>query len=164
MKRFPPWLAVTLPVLIPIAPTAHAETSGPALIPRFTFIELGYPQIAAASVGLWALPAIGGTIEPGLVADVEGGLSGAKVALGVGATSSPTAAYESVFSGGLQAVALRTWPGWSPLLPTSTTYAGVEAFGHFFAFRCSAGVMWRLSASADGASAIPTAGCGIGLP
>lgn len=164
MRRLRLWPAATLGGFIFLARTAHAETSGPELMPRFTLIELDYPQGVAASVGEWVLRAAGGGAELGLVGDAELGLSGPKVALGVGATSSRTANVDKVYSFGIQAVAHRTWPWWSPFLPTSATYAGVEAFGDFFMFRCSVGVMWQVAGSAAASSPIPSAGCGIGLP
>ena len=90
---------------------------------------------------------------------------GPKFALGLGVVSSPKTSYEQIYAGGIQAVAHRTWPWGSPFLPSSTTYVGVEVFGHVFAFRCSAGVMWRRSGNVIvRSSAIPIVGCGIGLP
>lgn len=160
----PLWPAATLTGFMLVARAGHAETGGAELFPRFTLIELDYPQGVAASAGGWLLRTTGRGAELGLVGDAELGLSGPKVALGVGATASRTTDYEKMYSFGVQAVAHRTWPWWSPFLPTSATYAGVEVFGDFFALRCSAGVMWRVADGAGGSPPIPSAGCGLGLP
>ena len=156
MRRLLLWPPAVMAAFILFSPSAKAE-----LIPRFTLIELNYPQIAAASVGLWALSDSGAATELGLLGDVQAGLSGPKVALGLGLVSSPKTSYEKIYSVGVQAVAHRTWPSWSPFLPTSRTYVGVEAFAHFFALRCSVGAMWP--SSSTGGSPIPSVGCGIGL-
>ena len=95
MRPLPLWAAATLTVFIGLEPPAHSETSGPQLFPRLTLIELDYPQAVAASVGVWALIPTGRAAEPGFVGDLEAGLSGPKVALGVGATSSRTTDYAS---------------------------------------------------------------------
>src|SRR5580765_1713764 len=112
MKRLPLLSTVMVAAAIFLARTARAETSGPQLIPRLTLIELDYPQIVAASVGFW-MTGTGSGPEPGLLVDVQAGLSGPKVALGLGAVSSGATSYEKAYSGGIQAVALRTWSGWS---------------------------------------------------
>jgi hypothetical protein len=131
---------------------------------RYTFIEVEYPQIVAASVGLWAVLKPMEKRDVGLVGDIDLGISGAELAIGLGARSSGASPVEHAGSFGLQGVALRTWPWWSPVLPTSATFVGAQAFGHFFAFRCSVGVLWNLSKNDGTASPLPIGGCGIGLP
>ena len=134
------------------------------LIPRFTLIEADYPQIVAASAGGWLLLETKGAFHTGVVGDLQVGLSGPMIALGVGATSEQTTSNEHATSFGLQGVMHRTWPWWDPVLPTSATFAGAELFGHFFIFRCSLGIMWKVGGGQTGPSPIPMGGCGLGLP
>ena len=144
-------------------PQQHSEDRPSTFVPRFTLVEIQYPQLVAASVGSWVLLPVRWEHRVGAVADWEVGLSGASLAVGGGATSSPTASYERGSSLGIQAVLHRTWPWWSPWLPTSATFAGAEVFAHLFAFRCSLGALWPLSAT-SGSSALVVGGCGIGIP
>lgn len=90
-------------------------------------------------------------------------ISGATLALGFGARSVESASYERVWSLGIQGIAHRTWPWWSPWLATLSTFAGGQAFAAFFLVRCSAGAMWPTRAG-PGPSWIVIGGCGVGLP
>jgi hypothetical protein len=169
MKR-PVWVAVVCAIALRAWPAAAqsghptASTSDVSVVvPRFTLIELQYPQGIAASAGTWIGIPSGGAYRPGLVADVEVGLSGVSLSLGPGVSTTPNTDVEKARSLGVQGVLLRTWPWWSPWLPTSTTYGGVEAFGHLFAFRCSLGVVWSIDRGASPARSL-RGGCGLGLP
>jgi hypothetical protein len=146
---------------MPVIAPATADTS--VAFPRFTLIELQYPQGVAASAGTWIWLPNGSRFRPGLVTDVEVGLSGAALNLGLGVSTSPDTRYEAARSLGAQGVLLRTWPWWSPWLPTSTTYGGAEIFGHLFAFRCSLGVLWSVDRGSSPARTV-MGGCGLGLP
>jgi len=142
----------------------RGDDRGSLFVPRFTLVEVQYPQIVAGSVGIWMLLTTGRVFQVGPVADLEVGLSGPTIALGVGATSAQTTSNEHVSSFGLQGALHRTWPWWDPLLPTSATFAGVELFGHFFAVRCSLGLMWNVAGGQAKSSPFPVGGCGLGLP
>jgi len=144
-------------------PSQGAEGAPPTFFPRFTVVEAQYPQGVAASIGSWVLLPSRWEHRMGGVADLELGLSGASLVIGAGATSSPTAPYERASSLGVQGVLHRTWPWWSPWLPTAATFGGAEVFAHLFAFRCSAGVLWPLTAGA-GSSPLVIGGCGLGTP
>ena len=146
-----------------VMPATVATTDTSAVFPRFTLIEFQYPQGVAASAGAWARLQRGDGVRPGVVADVEVGLSGAALHLGLGASTSLEAEVEKARSLGVQGVLLRTWPWWSPWLPTSTTYGGVEVFGHAFAFRCSLGVLWATDSGTSPTRTL-TGGCGLGWP
>jgi hypothetical protein len=126
-------------------------------------IRAEYPQGVAASGGIWLILPAGTKFQAGPVTDLGVGLSGVTYTLGAGLTSALTASYEHVSAFGVEGLVHRTWPWWSPWLPTSTSYAGVQAFAHVFAFRCSVGVMWNVS-NAQSSGAIPIGGCGLGLP
>lgn len=143
----------------------YRQPSLPTLLPRFTLIEAGYPQLLSASVGVWiVMVPVSGQHDAGVVGDFRLGLSGATAAVGIGANSLRTASKEKVSSFGLEGLIHRTWPWWSPWLHTSATYAGVEAFGHLFAFRCSVGIMWNIVGDESHSSPFATGGCGLGLP
>jgi hypothetical protein len=131
--------------------------------PRLMLIKVEYPQLVAVSGGMWLILTSGKKYQAGPVTELQIGLSGVTYTLGAGLTSALNDSYEHVSAFGLEGVFHRTWPWWSPWLPTSTSYAGVQAFAHFFAFRCSAGVMWNVS-NTEMSHAIPMGGCGIGLP
>jgi len=146
-----------------VMPPASARVETSRVFPRFTLIELQYPQGVAVSAGAWVRPQGGDGIRPGLVADVEAGLSGASLDLGLGGSTSLEAEVEKARSFGVQVVLLRTWPWWSPWLPTSTTYAGVQIFGHAFAFRCSVGLLWGVDRSTSLTRTL-IGGCGLGWP
>ena len=147
----------------PMRPTVPATAETSVVVPRLTLIELQYPQGVAASAGTWIRISTGSGFRPGLVADGQIGLSGASLNAGVGLSTSPNTDVEKARSFGVQGVLLRTWPWWSPWLPTSTTYGGVEVFGHVFAFRCSLGMLWSVDRGTSPARTL-TGGCGIGLP
>jgi hypothetical protein len=170
VKKPAAWAAIACAIALRAVPAAaeqaqpiaaRAETS--VVIPRFTLIELQYPQGVAASAGTWIRIPGGDGLRPGLVADAELGLSGSALDLGVGVSTSPSASYEKARSIGVQGVLLRTWPWWSPWLPTSATYGGAEIFGHFFAVRCSLGLLWSVDGATLPARSI-IGGCGLGLP
>ena len=146
-----------------VTPLATARVDASPVFPRFTLIELQYPQGVAVSAGAWVRPQSGARLRPGLVADVEAGLSGASLDLGLGGSTSLEAEVEKARSFGVQGVLLRTWPWWSPWLPTSTTYAGVQIFGHAFAFRCSVGLLWGVDRSTSPTRTL-IGGCGLGWP
>jgi len=147
----------------PMPATARTPSDTSVVIPRFTLIELQYPQGVAASAGTWIRIPSGNGFRPGLVTDAEIGLGGASLNLGLGISTSPNTEVEKGRSLGVQGVLLRTWPWWSPWLPTSTTYGGVEIFGHVFAYRCSLGVLWSVDRGVAPARLL-TGGCGLGLP
>jgi hypothetical protein len=145
-------------------PRVREPGAGPStFFPRFTLVEIQYPQLVAASIGTWILLPPTWEHRVGGVADVELGLSGASIAVGGGATSSPTASYERASSLGVQGVLHRTWPWWSPWLASSATFGGAEVFAHLFAFRCSLGVLWPLTPAKD-SSPFVVGGCGVGIP
>jgi len=146
---------------LPAAPTPSADNS--TVFPRFTLIELQYPQGLAASAGVWVWGPAGPKYRAGLVTDAEVGGSGASLNLGLGLSTSPDTSYERSWSFGVQGVLHRTWPWGSPWLPTSTTYGGGELFVHAFAFRCSVGLLWNVSDDQLPARTV-TGGCGIGTP
>jgi hypothetical protein len=133
------------------------------VVPRFTLVEFQYPQGLAVSAGTWLRVPGRKSLRPGLVADAEIGLSGAALDLGLGFSTSPNTSYEKARSLGVQGVVLRTWPWWSPWLPTSTAYVGAEVFGHLFAFRCTLGMLWSVDGPASPARMI-MGGCGLGIP
>jgi hypothetical protein len=142
----------------------HAEPEGRiAFVPRFALLELQYPQLVAASGGAWAKLNCTKPVCPGLVGDLEIGLSGATVALGPGVVLNRVTSYENAGSFGVQGTIHRTWPWWSPWLATSTTFVGGEVFAHYFAVRCSAGVMWAPSNSVA-SSPFLVGGCGLATP
>jgi hypothetical protein len=141
---------------------AVVQSEASVLYPRFTLIEVQYPQLLAASLGSWALLRGGGKFRPGLVSDFEVGLGGGTLSLGAGATSAPTVDYEHAISFGIQGAIHRTWPWWSPWLPTAATFLGAEAFAQVFAFRCSLGLMWSLNRG-QRESPFLVGGCGLGL-
>jgi hypothetical protein len=131
--------------------------------PRFTLVEAQYPQGIAASIGSWILLPSSREFRMGGVADFELGLSGSSLALGVGTTSSPTRSYETGSSFGVQGVLHRTWAWWTPWLSRSASYAGAEVFASYFAFRCTAGVLWPVRpGEPEGAHLM--GGCGLGSP
>lgn len=144
-------------------PTGAASSDTPVVFPRLTLIELQYPQGVAVSIGAWARPWRGDGLRPGFVADVEAGLSGASLNLGLGGSTPLNGDVERARTFGVQGVLLRTWPWWSPWLPTSRTYGGVEVFGHAFAFRCSLGLLWAVDRSIAPTRTV-TGGCGLGWP
>lgn len=157
-----PIRATTIAAIVCWSLLAHAaEPEYSRVFPRFTLLQLQYPQAVAVSAGSWVR--LWGSAEQvgGLVGDAELGLSGASVKLGLGASSSESVNYERGWSFGVQATALRTWPWWSPWLPTSATFAGGELFAAFSMYRCSVGAMWAFSADA---SPRLVGGCGLGLP
>ena len=140
-----------------------AEFESARVFPRFTFVELQYPQGVAASGGLWLRLAETPQRVLGMVGDLGAGLTGVTVALGLGASSSDRTSYEHIWSFGVQGIALRTWSWWSPWLPTSSTFAGGQVFAAYFAVRCSAGALWPTSAEFHSSWSV-LAGCGVGLP
>jgi hypothetical protein len=135
----------------------------PTFFPRFTLIELQYPQVVAASAGVWAWLPVGSEHRPGVVGDVELGIGGATFALGPGVSTAPHSHYENGWSLGVQGVVHKPWSWWSPWLPTSSTFAGGELFAHLFAYRCSLGVMWNVAPGGTPARVF-TGGCGLGWP
>ena len=152
-------------ILATLAVIAHAggarAESAPLmkLAPRFTLIEVQYPQLVAASGGAWLFAPSESGPFPGAVGDVELGLSGVTLALGAGVLSSG-GIVQQASSFGLQGVVHRSWPWGSPWLRPGGTFVGGEVFGHFFVLRCSAGLLWSVT---DGAR-VPTVGCGLGIP
>ena len=140
-----------------------AELESSRVFPRFTLIELQYPQGVAASGGMWLRLTESPRGVFGMVGDLGVGLSGATVALGLGGSASDRTNYERVWSFGVQGVAYRTWPWWSPWLPTSSTFGGGQAFAAYFAIRCTAGAIWPISTGTDLSWSV-VVGCGVGLP
>ena len=143
--------------------TVAAEIESLRIVPRFTLIELQYPQGVAASGGMWLRLAESPGRVWGAVGDLGVGLSGTTVALGLGASSTDRTSYEHIWSFGVQGIAHRTWPWWSPWLPTSSTFAGGQVFAGYFAVRCSVGAMWPTSEGTNLSWRI-VGGCGVGLP
>jgi hypothetical protein len=155
--------AVAIAVLQISSHAAFADDVQASLFrPRFTLLELQYPQAVAVSLGSWIGLVNGNRDVLGVVGDLELGLSGMTAAFGLGRSSSDHESYERAWSFGAQATIHRSWPWWTPCLPTSTTFVGGEVFGAYFAFRCSVGVMRSLEAPS--ASTFAVGGCGVGLP
>jgi hypothetical protein len=153
-------LCVAAVALLALRSARAAEVEPAKFLPRFA-LQFGYPQALAASAGTWIRLGGGPDYRVGGVGDVEVGLSGASIKLGPGAAAPESSSYEKVWSFGIQAALHRTWPWWSPWLPRSSTLGGGEIFAAYFAFRCSAGAMWPVSADS---SPIFVGACGVGLP
>jgi len=109
-----------------------------------------------------AAPSVGEQVT-GVVAEGEIGLSGVTLALGPGTMNARRYGYEWATSFGVTGVVHRTWPWWSPWLPTSATFAGAEAFVRVLILRCSFGMLWPMESRID-ASRTWIGGCGLGTP
>lgn len=144
-------------------PAARNDADPSRILPRLTLIELQYPQGVAATGGAWLWLSTGQGLRPALLAEAAVGLSGAALDLGLGGSSAASVDVEKARAFGVEGVLLRTWPWWSPWLPTSSTYGGVHLFAHLFAYRCSLGMLWSLDREASPARTF-TGGCGIGTP
>ncbi|HLK92702.1 MAG TPA: hypothetical protein VKZ18_22605 [Polyangia bacterium] len=165
------WGALACAVVLRAAPTAAQVVAMPAtrtvadpsrFLPRVTLMELQYPQGVAASGGAWLRLSTDDRLRPAFLAEAEVGLAGAALDLGLGGLGSGTDV-DNAQSFGAEGVLLRTWPWWSPWLPTSTTYGGVQLFVHRFAYRCSVGMLWSLDRDARPARTF-IGGCGVGTP
>jgi hypothetical protein len=157
------FVAVTFTAALGGVGVARAQEDVSTFFPRFTLLELQYPQGIAVSVGSWLRIIRDRRYLAGLVGDLELGLSGATVAIGPGASAAENTSYEKAWSFGIQGTIHRTWPWWAPWLPTSATFVGGEIFADYFAFRCSVGALWPLTDRA-GSSPFVVGGCGVGLP
>jgi hypothetical protein len=149
--------------LLTLARGAAADDTGLAVVPRVTLPEVQYPQGLAASAGLWLRPIRKYGYEAGQVSDVQLGMSGASIAVGIGATAGGHADYEAAWSFGAQWVVHRTWSFHRQWLPEATTFFGPQLFVHYFAFRCFIGGL-RHTFAGPTLSTFVTGGCGIGSP
>lgn len=136
-----------------------------AIWPRWTPLEIQTPGIVGGSGGLWVLLPAGIRHRVGLAADLGLGLGGVDLAVGPGILRPELEAgapHEKGWSVAVQGLLYRTWPGWTPRLPTSTTYVGGDISAGYIMYRCWAGAMRRLD---DRESAwIAIGGVGIGIP
>lgn len=142
------------------------ETSS-AFALRWTPLEIRNPGGLGGSGGLWALLPGGVHHRIGLAGDLGIGLGGTTLALGPGVLrpefeDSPPR-HENGWSVAVQGLLYRTWPGWSPGLPTSTTYVGADISGGYVMYRCWLGAM-RPIGDREIADWKLTGGVGIGLP
>jgi hypothetical protein len=154
-------------------PTSSIGAEKPSLfLPRWTPIEIQIPDIVAGSVGLWVLAPAGIHHRIGLATDLGISLGGATLALGPGflrpefedaAELARLARHEKGWSVAVQGLIHRTWPWWTPRLPTSTTYVGADISAGYLMCRCSLGVM-RAIGDRENADWRLIGGIGIGLP
>jgi hypothetical protein len=159
------FIALAMAVAASGALTALAADRAPeppeAWSPRFTLVEGQYPQGVDISGGAWAFLPTTRSFDPGIVGDVELGLSGAAIDLGVGMARHRGSVEHSI-AFGLEGTAMRSWPGWSLALATNETLVGARAFASYFAYRCSIGSLWTVEGARAG-HVVPFIGCGIGV-
>lgn len=151
----------------PSAPTTsgrhdHAYQLGSRFLPRFTLLDVQYPQGIDIGAGGWVILSPERRTSAGMVGELELGLSGVDAALGAGVVGNRGGDVEDHFSMGLEGVAMRSWPGWSLALPADEFLIGVRAFVFLSILRCSAGVLWPVD-RAGPVRAVPLVGCGVGF-
>jgi hypothetical protein len=129
--------------------------------PRLTLLEGQYPQGVDVSGGAWFLSRTRETFAPAVLGDLELGLSGAVVDVGVGVANYRVST-EHLLAFGLEGTAMRSWPGWSLALPPNETLVGGRVFASYFALRCSLGALWTVEGARAG-RVVPLLGCGIGF-
>jgi hypothetical protein len=177
------WLSAALALLptrvalaqpVPVSPSGSSTTLpisghrtgeyqfGSHFLPRFTLLEVQYPQGLGIGAGGWAILSPGSRTSLGLVGELELGLSGVDAALGAGVVGNRGGDVEDHFSIGLEGVAMKSWPGWSLALPADQYLVGVRAFVFGSILRCSVGVLWPVH-RAGPIHFVPTIGCGVGF-
>jgi hypothetical protein len=164
------------------APRARADETRDAVPPsaaprnpslfelRWTPLEIQSPGLIGGSGGLWVLVPRGIHHRIGLATDIGLGLGGVDWAVGPGLLrpefedSSDLSRHEKGWSLAVQGLVYRTWPGWTPRLPTSTTYIGADLSAGYVMYRCWLGAMRPLGVFGESAGWIGIGGIGIGLP
>ncbi len=129
--------------------------------PRLTLLEGQYPQGVDVSGGAWFFSRTRETFAPAVLGDLELGLSGAVVDVGVGVANYRVST-EHLLAFGLEGTAMRSWPGWSLALPPNETLVGGRVFASWYSRPLGACGPSKGSA-VSAACPVPLLGCGIGF-
>ena len=147
------------------SPSTRPQSS---IYPRWTPLEIQTPGVVAGSGGLWLLVPGGVHHRIGFASDVGFSLAGTTLAVGPGILQpefedGSLSHHENGWSVAAQGLICRTWPWWTPRLPSSTTYVGTDITAGYVMYRGWLGAM-RAVGDRETADWKLVGGIGIGLP